>query len=212
MKNLVIVGAGEFGRMADEYFATDSQYSVAGFAVEREYMKETEMNGLPIVPLESITDYFGIDNHDVFVAITYVNGNRVRERLMNCCRELGYELVSFVSSKASVSPSVTIGSNVMIMENASLQFNVNIGDGAIVWNGVNISHGTKIGKCCWIAPAAAIAGLSQVDDRTFVGVNATVKDEIKIASDNLIGAGAVGIKDINDSFGTYVGCPAHRLK
>ena len=36
-KKLVIVGAGEFGEIAYEYFTEDSPYKVVAFAVERQY-------------------------------------------------------------------------------------------------------------------------------------------------------------------------------
>ena len=43
-KKLVIVGAGEFAEIAYEYFTYDSDYEVVGFAVEKAYIKEKELN------------------------------------------------------------------------------------------------------------------------------------------------------------------------
>ena len=57
-KKLVIVGAGEFAEIAYEYFTYDSDYEIVGFVVEKDYIKEKELFGKPITPLEDIlTDY-----------------------------------------------------------------------------------------------------------------------------------------------------------
>lgn len=48
---LVLVGAGEFALIALEYFTWDSPYEVVAFAVDRGYITEPTIEGLPVVPL-----------------------------------------------------------------------------------------------------------------------------------------------------------------
>ena len=56
-EKVVIVGAGETAELAYEYFTCDSPYEVAGFAVEKEFLKQNELFGLPVVELGKMVAY-----------------------------------------------------------------------------------------------------------------------------------------------------------
>ena len=60
---------------------------------------------------------------------------------------------------------------------------------------VHVSVGTKL------------AGTVRVGMSTWVGVGATVKNNVSICANCMIGAGAVVVKDIKEK-GTYIGVPA----
>jgi hypothetical protein len=49
-RKLIVVGNSAFAEIASEYFRADSDYEVVGFSVERDYLKETMLAGLPVVP------------------------------------------------------------------------------------------------------------------------------------------------------------------
>src|SRR6476620_8478124 len=118
---LVIVGDGEFARIAHEYFSHDSPHTVVGFAVERDYLKSSRFLDLPVVPFEEIELNFAPDRHKVFVAVTYAQLNRVRARLYQQAKLKGYELASYVSSHAFVWRNAVVGENVFIFENNVIQ-------------------------------------------------------------------------------------------
>src|SRR5687768_1937793 len=94
---LVIIGDGEFARIAHEYFTHDSPHTVVGFAVERDFLKSSEYLDLPVVPFEEIESHFSPADHKAFVAITYTQLNRVRARLYRQAKLRGFELVSYIS-------------------------------------------------------------------------------------------------------------------
>jgi len=117
MAKLIIVGDGETAELAYEYFTHDSPHEVVAFSVEREYAKKEQLFGLPVVFFEDLQSLFAPAEHSVFVAISYTKLNRVRTRLYHKTKSMGYELVSYVSSKAFVWHNVEIGENCFIMEN-----------------------------------------------------------------------------------------------
>ncbi|NYC52753.1 FlaA1/EpsC-like NDP-sugar epimerase [Clostridium beijerinckii] len=53
-KKLIIIGDSAFAQIAYEYFTYDSDYEVVAFSVEKDYLKDEEMLGLPVIPLEDI--------------------------------------------------------------------------------------------------------------------------------------------------------------
>ena len=80
-KKLVIVGAGEMGEIAYEYFTEDSEYEVVAFAVESVYRDTDTLRDLPVIEFEKIKEIYPPDHYYVFVAVTYVKLNRARRRL-----------------------------------------------------------------------------------------------------------------------------------
>src|SRR5437879_6340721 len=99
-KKIAIVGAGEFAEIAYEYFTYDSPYQVVAFSVERAFLKDAVLLGLPVVPFEDIELHYKPEDVDVFVAVTYTKLNRVRARLFREAKRKGYKPVSYVSSRA----------------------------------------------------------------------------------------------------------------
>jgi sugar O-acyltransferase (sialic acid O-acetyltransferase NeuD family) len=192
---LVIIGAGEFAAIAYEYFTRDSPHTVVGFAVERTFLTSSEYLGLPVVPFEELERHFSPDQHKAFVAITYTRLNRLRAQLYRQAKLKGYQLESYVSSKAMVWHNATIGDNVFIFEHNVVQHCVSIGNNVILWSGNHIGHRTVIEDHCYLSSHVAVSGLCRIEQYSFVGVNVTIADRLTIARDCLIGAGCVILKD-----------------
>src|SRR5271167_4401263 len=98
MAKIVVFGIGDAGRLAHYYFERDSEHDVAAFTVDREYAKESTFLGLPVVEFEKIADAYPPSKHKMFVAVGYSKMNQVRAAKYFRAKELGYELVSYVSS------------------------------------------------------------------------------------------------------------------
>lgn len=206
-KPIVIVGAGENADIAFEYFTHDSDRDVVAFAVEREYLESSEHEGLPVIALEDIADAYPPDTHETFVALSSTQLNRVRERLFRHVKELGYTCASFVSPHAFVWRNVKVGENTFIFENNVLQHLVEVGDNVVLWSGNHVGHRTVIEDHVFIASHVVISGYCRVGEYTFMGVNSSVGDGLTIGRDNVVGAGAVVVKDLEPR-GVYVGNPA----
>ena len=211
-RKLVIVGAGEFGEMAYEYFTYDSEYEVVGFAVESKYRTVDELFGLPVIDFERIETAFPKEEYDVFVAVTYVKLNQARKRLFEKCKEMGYFCASYVSSHAFVWHNVQIGENVFIFEDNTIQYNVKIGDDTILWSGNHIGHRSEIGAHCWLTSHDVVSGFCKVGAGSFIGVNATLGDNVVLGEDTVFGAGALTVKSLEEKGCVYVGNPARKLK
>jgi sugar O-acyltransferase (sialic acid O-acetyltransferase NeuD family) len=197
-RKLVILGDSAFAEIAYEYFTYDSDYEVAGFAVEQAYLKRDELMGLPVVSLESIEAYFPPEECDFFAAITYGQLNRLRTRLFESTKARGYKAASYVSSRAFVWRNVEIGEHCFIFENNVIQPFVKLENNIVLWSGNHIGHHSRIGANCFLASHAVISGFVDVGANCFVGVNATVVNNICIGVDCVIGAGATITADVPD--------------
>ncbi|MBN8512271.1 MAG: acetyltransferase [Rickettsiales bacterium] len=206
-KYLIIVGDGDFGQMAYDYFTYDSDYQVVGFAVERAFRKRSTLFGLPVVDFENVEDYFSPSNHEIFVAITYVQLNRPRTRLYLESKHRGYNIASYVSSKAFCWRNVTIGENTFVFEGCILQPYTKIGNNVILWSGTNIGHHSTVYDNCFFSSHVAVPGFCNIGPNCFIGVNATLADNVQIAKDCFICMGSIITKNTEENK-VYKGNPA----
>jgi sugar O-acyltransferase (sialic acid O-acetyltransferase NeuD family) len=211
MGKIVIVGDGETAELAYEYFTHDSPHEVVAFSVEREYAIKKELFGLPVVFFEDLEKLFAPSEHSAFVAISYTKLNRVRARLYQETKRKGYELVSYVSSKAFVWRNVEIGENCFILENNVLQYAVRVGNNVVLWSGNHVGHQTVIEDNAFVSSHVVISGYCEIGQNCFLGVNSCIANNVKIAQDCLIGMGAVINKD-TEAQKVYVGNPAKPIK
>lgn len=212
-KKLVIVGAGEMAEIAYEYFTHDSEYDVVAFAVEAQYLNEKSMLfDLPIIEIGEMNIKYPPNEYETFVAISSTEVNRVRTRLYNQCKRLGYRCASYVSSKAFVWHNVEIGENSFIFEDNTLQYHVKIGNNVILWSGNHVGHRTVVEDNCFLTSHVVVSGYCHIGKNSFIGVNATIGDYVDIAEDVLLSAGSVTVKALDKKGYIYMGSPAKPQK
>ena len=193
---VLIIGAGEFADIAYEYFSHDSEYDVVGFAVEAEFLDVSEKFGLPVIALEDAPARFDPATVSAHVAITSTKLNQVRERLVGVAREMGYRLANYVSSKAFVWRTASLGENVFIFEHNVVQHGVTIGDGVVLWSGNHIGHQSHIEEFCFLSSHVVVSGYCRIGRRSFIGVNTCLADHVELGNDSFVAIGSA----VNKSF------------
>lgn len=204
MKKVVIFGTGYFGKLVELYLANDSEYEVAAFTLNQEYITDKIFRGKAVVAFEEIERFYPPDEYSMFVAIGYNRVNKARAEVYNRCKEKGYELITYVSPKATFYKwgENEIGDNCFIFEHNVIQPFVKIGPNVVIWSGNHIGHDTVIGSHCFITSHCVISGNVTIGPYCFIGVNATLRNAITIAPECVIGAGAVILKDTREK-GVY---------
>jgi sugar O-acyltransferase (sialic acid O-acetyltransferase NeuD family) len=190
-RDLVIVGDSAFAEVANEYFTADSPYRVTAFSVERDYLRRERRFDLPVVPLEELAGHFPPADHDVAVAVTYTQLNRLRARLCGRVRDMGYRLAGYRSSRAVVWPSATIGAHCFVFENNVVQPFARIGDNVVLWSGNHVGHHAVIEDNCFVSSHVVISGYARIGANSFLGVNSAVSNNKTVARDCWIGPGVV---------------------
>src|SRR6516162_4036008 len=94
-KKLILAGDSAFAEIAYEYFTFDSEYEVLAFTVEKLYLRMTHLFGIPIIPFEKIEKKYPPSEHYFFAALTYLQLNRVRTRLLFEAKLKGYKPASY---------------------------------------------------------------------------------------------------------------------
>jgi sugar O-acyltransferase (sialic acid O-acetyltransferase NeuD family) len=207
----VLFGAGPFASLAWYCLTHDSDREVAGFTVDRAYLDAPEVHGLPVRPFEELDAHFPPERFALLLSLGPHGTNRLRQERYDAAKARGYGFASYVSSRAVTWPDLALGEGSMLFEAAVVQPFASIGVNSIVRSRVHVSHHVKIGDHCFIAAGACFGGLAVAEDRCFVGLNATIRDGVRLAEGSFIAAGAVVAADTEPD-GLYVGVPARRVK
>ena len=197
-KKLIIFGTGKTGSLARYYFQEDSAYEVVGFCADDEFVKSDTWENLPLIALSRLKSAFSCDTYHMHVALSYRKLNRIREEKYFQIKALGYTLASYISSKSVSWPDLSMGDNCFILENQTIQPTVKIGNNVMIWSGNHLGHASVIEDHVYISSHVCIAGHTRIGSRSFLGVNATVKDFTNIGHDVFVGMGALVVRDIEE--------------
>lgn len=203
MKELIIFGTADIAQLAYYYFSNGSDYKVAAFTVDAEYIKVNEFCGLSVVPFEEVTNHYPPERYDLFVALSYSKLNQIRKEKYLAAKSLGYRLASYISLHATVLNNFNIGENCFILEDNTIQPFVSIGNNVTLWSGNHIGHHSIIHDHCFLASHIVVSGGVEIGEACFIGVNATLRDHIKIGERCVIGAGTLILADA-DPEGVYI--------
>ncbi len=191
MEKIVIVGTSAGAVLCHFLLTHDSPYQVVAFAVDKKYIKENELCGLPVAPFEEVESIYPPGEYKMHVAILASRVNKTRAEKYQQAKEKGYELITYISSKAITWPDLVIGDNCFISEACDCRPFLKIGNDVIVMAGASLGHDAVIKDHCFIGARAVLLGAVTLEPYTCIGANATILDAVTIAKGCVIGAGAV---------------------
>lgn len=208
-EKIIIFGMGDIAQIANYYFEIDSDYEVVAFTVDREYCKVDVYESKPVIPFEDIVSTYPPTGYKMFIALSYAQMNRLREKKYHEAKSRGYELVSYISSRCSYLSQFKAGDNCFIFEDNTIQPFVKIGSNVTIWSGNHIGHHGEIKSHNFISSHVVISGKCVIESYCFLGVNCTIGHQVQIGEASLIGAGAIITKNTEER-SVYV--PAKSVK
>ena len=210
MAKVIIFGVQDFAQLAKFYLQHDSEHEVVAFSVNEQYLPEEKtFEGLPVVAFEKIETVYSPAEFKFFAPMSPSRMNRLRESVYHKIKEKGYELISYVSSRATVFPVIQIGDNCFILEDNTIQPFTSIGNNVVLWSGNHIGHHSVIKDHVSFTSHVVLSGHCTVEPFAFFGVNATVRDGIHIAEGSFIAMAAAVTRD-TEAWGVYKGNPAQK--
>jgi sugar O-acyltransferase (sialic acid O-acetyltransferase NeuD family) len=210
MAKVIIFGVQDFAQLAKFYLQHDSEHEVVAFSVHERYLPEEKtFAGLPVVAFENVEKTYPPAGFKFFAPMSPSRMNKLRESVYNQAKQKGYEMISYVSSKATVFPGAAIGDNCFILEDNTIQPFTSIGNNVVLWSGNHIGHHGIIKDHVTFTSHVVLSGHCVVESFSFFGVNATIRDGIHIAEGSFIAMSAAVIKD-TEPWGIYKGNPAQK--
>ena len=111
--------------------------------------------------------------------------------------------------------NVVIGDDVEICANSSIArgslADTIIGSGSKIDALVHVAHNVVVGKNCELTAGTIVGGSTTIGDCSWMGLNCTLKNKIKVGSNVIVASGASVISDVQD-FDVVAGVPARSIK
>jgi sugar O-acyltransferase (sialic acid O-acetyltransferase NeuD family) len=210
MARVIVFGLRDFAALAHFYLEHDTDHQVVAFTVTGDHVPtERSFEGKPVVPFEELDRRYPPEEFRLFAPMSARGMNRTRESIYRQGKELGYSFISYVSSRATIFAGTNVGENCFILEDNTIQPFAKIGDNVILWSGNHIGHHSRVGDHVMFTSHVVLSGHCIVEPYCFLGVNATIRDGIRLGEGTLVGMGACVGRD-TEPWSVYQGNPARK--
>lgn len=177
---------------------------VGGFHEIIELCEECGLNVVGIIDNELVGTYYGVpvigtddDAEQLFsqysnckVVIT-PDSPRVREKLVNLYKAIGFEFATVISPLAHISKYAEIGEGTVVRSGVNVSAATKVGSFCKLNSFCNVMHDNVIGDYSTIAPNAVLLGRVTTGLKSYIGANSTILPNISIGAGSTVGAGAV---------------------
>lgn len=210
MKNLLIVGAGGFGRelaaAAPAALGYGETFTLKGF-LDDHADALAGFTGYP--PIVSTVRDYSPEVDDVF--ITALGDTAARAKCVRVLTEKGAVFISLIDRTARLGANVVVGAGCVIAAGAVLTADIRVGAHTCVFHNASVGHDTRIGSFAHIYAQVAVGGGVQIGDFARIYPGAVVVPRRKLGEGAVVGAGSVAFLDV-PAHTTVMGNPAAPLE
>jgi sugar O-acyltransferase (sialic acid O-acetyltransferase NeuD family) len=194
MLNLVIVGAGGFGREVLHWTKdsfSEAQYRIKGFLTNN----QSDLKGFDVpYPVLGSDEEYQIEKNDRFIFA--IGDVETKRKITQRFEGKGAEFISLVHPSAIVTSSARIGKGAVICPFALVSANVVLEDHVMLNFYASCGHDAKIGKFCILSPYATVNGFASLDEGVFLATHASVNASTKIGPGSKVSANSVVTTDV----------------
>lgn len=212
MKELVIIGAGGFGRevawLIDEINEISTEWNLIGFIDEDKEKYGKDLNGYRIL---GGFEYFEWKK-DIYYVCAIGNSKIKKDIIENKCSKYNIKPATLIHPSVIMSKKHNeIGEGCIICAGSIITVNTKIGEHVIINLDCTVGHDVVINNYATIYPSVNISGNCNIGECAELGTGTQIIQGKIIGSNSIIGAGSVVVKDI-ESNKTAVGIPAKVIK
>ena len=198
MKQIVIVGAGGFGRevawVVERINAAAPQFKLLGFCDDAADKRTGQYGGYPLLgPLSGVKA-----RRDAVGFFCAIGNNRVRRDVFAEGRALGLEPVSLIDPSAVIAPDVEIGRGSFVGVNSVVSVGASLGEGVLVNHQVCVGHDAQIGDFAQLCPGVCVSGGCEAGEGALLGTLAGTIPLKHVGAWATLGAGNVALRDVAD--------------
>lgn len=208
MKDIVIIGAGGFGRevkwLIDEINEVSKQWNFLGF-IDDNLNKGTIVNDSIV-----IGDLAWLHEQNLNVVCAIGDPN-VKKRVLDQLTNSENKYPVLIHPDVRMSKFIDIGEGTIICSGCILTVNIKIGKHVIINLDSTVGHDATIGDFSTILPSVNISGHVNIEELVSIGTGAKIIQELRVGRNTIIGAGAIVTKDIPQNV-VAVGMPAKPIK
>jgi len=194
MKEIIIVGAGGFGRELLQWIKDinkiENRWIIKGFIDDN--LSALDNCKCDYKVIGKVKEWQPEENEVFACAIA---NPKTKENVVKNLKAKGAKFDSIIHPKAIIGGFNKIGEGIVIYPGARLTVNITIGKFVTLLSS-GIGHDVQIGDFSTISSHCGVNGKTKLGKRVFLGSNSTIAPGRRIGDDVYIGAGSVVIRNI----------------
>jgi sugar O-acyltransferase (sialic acid O-acetyltransferase NeuD family) len=215
MKDVVIVGAGGFGREVYNWAmqSLDSNsYKIKGFlSNDKNDLLSLGIN-LPI--LDDPLDYHPLKN-DVFIFAIGISNSKIsisdqqknRKNIVDILKNKGAKFLTLVHKSVILSCDVVLGEGVILCPNVVLGHKASISDFSHINVNTSVGHNSVVGKFCVISPLCAVNGNAVLGEGCYLASCVHIFPKVNMARYSVVSSNT-SVKNSSETSSFYYSNPA----
>lgn len=208
MKNIIIVGAGGFGRELLQWIKDineiEKRWIIKGFIDDNpEALDELKFEFSVIGSIQN----WQPKSDEVFACAIANPG--IKEKVVGLLKSKGASFESVIHPSAIIGEHNIIGEGLVAYPNSCITTNVLVGN-FVTLLASEIGHDAKIGDYSTISSYCDITGGVHLGKRVFLGSHVTIVPKRKVGDDAYLGAGSVVVTHIKEKTKVF-GNPAKKM-
>lgn len=212
MKNIVIIGAGNFGRevawLIEDINKVENKYRIMGYLDDTKSLIGQYVHNYKVLGnIEYLKEV--CENHDVSCVIAMQDTNARKSIVERLYWFNSWE--NLIHPSAIISDKSIIGSGNIIAANNTISVNVKIGNHCLLNIGCTIGHDCILDDYTSIMSNSALGGRVEIREGAYLGTTVCVVPGKVIGEFCKVGIGSVVIRNVKDRT-TVMGNPAKLIK
>lgn len=195
MQDIVIVGAGGFGRELAgwlEVCFAPQEYRLKGFlGTDPSQLDGYEVDA-PV--LDDPATYVPQTNDRFLLAIGDVG---VRRRVVQDLCGRGAQFMTMIHPSAVIAGSAQIGCGAVIYPLATVSNGASLDEFVHLSLYASVGHDARVGKFCLLSPYATLNGFALLDDDGFMGTGSSIAPGVSVGQNTKISAKASVHRDVD---------------
>ena len=213
MKKIIIFGTGDHARVVFSEIIRLKNFKILGFTDELlnkgkvvEVYKKKEYKNLG--GLNSVEKYKKI------YGIIAVGDNYLRKKILKDAEfslKKNIKWATIVSKNSILNGNVTVGEGTVIISNSVINTGTKIGKHCLINTSSSIDHDNDFNNFSSTGPGVTTGGNVKVGGTSHLSIGCTIKNDITIKSNTIVGGNSFVNKDCDEN-SVYYGVPAKKIR
>jgi sugar O-acyltransferase (sialic acid O-acetyltransferase NeuD family) len=195
MRDLVIVGAGDFGRevhmWATQAIESGASFRIKGFLDDRRNALDGFDVGVDVIG--EVESYEPRPN-DRFVCA--IGSPQAKRRIFQALNARGGRFETLIHPTALVGKRVAIGEGALLCPYTQMSCDIRIGRLVAFGTFSNAGHDTVIGDFAQVSGSCELNGHVTIEESAFLGSHATILPQATVGARAYVGAGSVVLRRV----------------
>ena len=214
MKEILIFGSESHSRIVLSEIIQIKGYRVIGF-VDENLKKETIIETYKNKKYKVVSNIKGINkllNKNTF-GIIGIGSNFIRKKVAEETNKIykNFNWETIISKNSTINGDVKIGKGSIIISGSIINNGTKIGEHCLINTSSSIDHNNIIKNFSSTGPGVTTGGNVELGQCSHLGIGSTIKNQISIGDNTIIGARSLVLKNCEKN-SVYYGIPAKKIR